>query len=158
MPKYPVALLSWALWAGVGLSKQLDRVPRLFSARGGEVWRGTRRRPVSRIRPLFYLASLSWFIERCVALFCCGVLSFLWWQLTPMEMMKLRMRKALDSQLQKDKTAIAKKSTKESKMAELDRKLVTKKPHFISTLARRSLCVVAVLLRKACWRRRPGIG
>ncbi|CAM9914832.1 unnamed protein product [Scytosiphon promiscuus] len=43
-------------------------------------------------------------------------------KLTPMEMMKLRMRKALDSQLQKDKTAIAKKSSKESKMAELDRK------------------------------------
>lgn len=43
-------------------------------------------------------------------------------KLTPMEMMKLRMRKALDSQLQKDKTAIAKKSSKENKMAELDRK------------------------------------
>ena len=43
-------------------------------------------------------------------------------QLTPMEMMKLRMRKALDSQLQKDKSAIAKKSSKDNKMAELDRK------------------------------------
>ncbi|CAN0408596.1 unnamed protein product, partial [Laminaria digitata] len=43
-------------------------------------------------------------------------------QLTPMEMMKLRMRKALDSQLQKDKSAIAKKSSKDSKMAELGRK------------------------------------
>lgn len=43
-------------------------------------------------------------------------------QLTPMEMMKLRMRKALDNQLQKDKTAIAKKNSKETKMAELDRK------------------------------------
>lgn len=37
-------------------------------------------------------------------------------------MMKLRMRKALDSQLQKDKTAIAKKSSMATKMAELDRK------------------------------------
>lgn len=43
-------------------------------------------------------------------------------QLTPMEIMKLRMRKALDSQLQKDKSAIAKKTSKDSKMAELDRK------------------------------------
>lgn len=51
-----------------------------------------------------------------------SLLFFIAWQLTPMEMMKLRMRKALDSQLQKDKTAIAKKSSKESKMAELDRK------------------------------------
>lgn len=41
-----------------------------------------------------------------------------------MEVMKLRMRKALDSQLKKDKTAIAKKSSKDSKMAELDRKYV----------------------------------
>lgn len=39
-----------------------------------------------------------------------------------MEVMKLRMRKALDSQLKKDKTAIAKKTSKETKMAELDRK------------------------------------
>lgn len=48
---------------------------------------------------------------------CVGVV-----QLTPMEMMKLRMRKALDSQIQKDKTAIAKKTSKETKMAELDRR------------------------------------
>lgn len=43
-------------------------------------------------------------------------------QLTPMEVMKLKMRKALDSQLQKDKTAIAKKTSKQERMAELDRK------------------------------------